>query len=359
MDIYIWGTGKIAKRYMQIGEITDAQLLGFIQTGHTIDTFMGKKVYSPEEIIDTKYDYILVCVYYVSNEIYKLCTDSGISPDKMLFIDNYAWIDETSMNRPLPICKSVNHTQNNNIMKEYFPQFYKMAKERNIAASRYTIVSKNGFDLVEKTNWMQRREFSEKTYQEDYCRYRSFELFANEIIKNNIDGETAELGVYKGTFSRLINASFPQRTLYLFDTFESFNEEEFLCELENGQVPDNFYDIFKNTSESQVLSKMIYPEKCVVKKGLFPGTAIGLENLRFAFVSIDVDFEHSVLEGLRFFYPRLNAGGAIFLHDYNNRFLGGVKKAVDIFEKESGHLLPKAPIADEGGTLIILKPVNG
>lgn len=45
----------------------------------------------------------------------------------------------------------------------------------------------------------------------------------------------------------------------------------------------------------------------------------------------------------------------IFCHDYNNRMYFGVKKAIDRYEKEIGAKLKKVPIADQGGTLIIMK----
>ena len=100
---------------------------------------------------------------------------------------------------------------------------------------------------------------------------------------------------------------------------------------------------------------MPYPHKCIIRKGLFPKTLAGLENEKYAFVSIDVDLKESILAGLQYFYPRLNKGGYIFLHDYNNYFLDGVKEAVRIYENEIGMRLMKVPYADEGGTLVICK----
>lgn len=75
----------------------------------------------------------------------------------------------------------------------------------------------------------------------------------------------------------------------------------------------------------------------------------------YAFVSIDVDFEDSIYEGLRFFYPRMNDRGVIFLHDYNSAFLSGVKSALKRYEQELGFLLRKIPLADRAGTLAIVK----
>ena len=104
------------------------------------------------------------------------------------------------------------------------------------------------------------------------------------------------------------------------------------------------------------MEKMAFPDQCIVKKGLFPDTAVGLDHERYAFVSIDVDFEKSMLEGLRYFYPRVNTGGAIFVHDFNSSSLEGVRIAVDTYQKEIGNILCKVPLADQCGTLVIIKP---
>lgn len=153
----------------------------------------------------------------------------------------------------------------------------------------------------------------------------------------------------------MINLKFPNKMLYMFDTFESFDREEFEKEVNLKRVPDTFYETFKQTDENYVLSIMPYPDKCRICKGFFPKTTKGVEEEKFAFVSIDVDFEQSIFEGLKFFYPRLNNGGVIFIHDYNNRYLEGVKIAIHRYENEIGVKLRKVPLADEGGTIVIVK----
>lgn len=357
MKVYIWGTGAIASQYLEQNEIIMQDILGFIETRKTKETFMGKTVYEPDEIvINSNYDYIIVCVYYFGREIYNLCKELNIDTDKLILVDNWEWIDGSNMKYPLKNCGRKINAGNIDI-KEIFPKLYNLFVLKNdIRVKRYIVVSRNGYDLREKYSLILSDEFSDKTYQTDYFRYRTFELMANEIIKKGVKGNVAEVGVFRGTFSKMINAKFPDKNMYLFDTFESFDEEEFQDELSKQRCPDSFLDGFKNTSVEKVLSIMPYPERCIVKKGLFPNTAVGLEDEDYAFVSIDVDFEKSILEGLRYFYPRLNRGGAIFIHDYNNRFLEGVKSAVDTYEQEvcvGG--LNKVPLADEGGTLVILK----
>ena len=183
------------------------------------------------------------------------------------------------------------------------------SEEIDIQARRYIIVSRNGYDLCDDNMLIAKNDFLGKEYQIDYLRFRTFELMANEIIKNMVNGSVAEVGVFRGTFAKMINAKFSDRKLYLFDTFESFDTNEFQYEQQLGRCPENFYQAFVDTNKDKVLSEMLYPEKCIIKKGLFPNTVDGLEEESYAFVSIDVDFEQSILEGLRYFYPRLNNGG--------------------------------------------------
>lgn len=52
------------------------------------------------------------------------------------------------------------------------------------------------------------------------------------------------------------------------------------------------------------MSNIPYRDKCHICKGLFLDTLTNeIRELEFCFVSIDVDFEDSILEGLRFFIP--------------------------------------------------------
>lgn len=128
--------------------------------------------------------------------------------------------------------------------------------------------------------------------------------------KRNVPGAVAEVGVFRGEFAQYINYAFPDRKCYLFDTFDGFDAKEALSELKSGNCTNAFIEAYKQTNVGAVLERMTYLENVVIKQGYFPESLDGLEE-RFAFVSIDVDFEDSIYEGLKYFYPRLNAGGYI------------------------------------------------
>jgi O-methyltransferase len=184
----------------------------------------------------------------------------------------------------------------------------------------------------------------------DFVRFAALELARAEIESRKLPGATAELGVYQGAFASQINIAFPDRKLYLFDTFEGFDRRDTSLEVEKG-FSDGSQD-FSDTSVQTVLARMRYPGNCVVRKGHFPATAEGVEE-QFAFVSIDADLFQPIYEGLRFFYQRLVHGGYIFIHDYNNDGYRGARDAVRRFCAEA--CVGFTPLPDFSGTAVITR----
>lgn len=80
--LLIWGTGKLAKQFIENGYSGD--IVGFIETTKSIDTFMNKPVFGSNEI-PKSYDYIVVANSYVT-EIYNLCVKLGIDVSKLIFL---------------------------------------------------------------------------------------------------------------------------------------------------------------------------------------------------------------------------------------------------------------------------------
>lgn len=184
----------------------------------------------------------------------------------------------------------------------------------------------------------------------DYVRYATLGLCFQEISAKKVFGNVAELGVYQGDFAKRLNQLFADRKLYLFDTFEGFAGPDVAKEKASGfsSGEQNFAD----TSVEMVLGKMPFPQQCVIKKGFFPATAAEVDDT-FCFVSLDADLYDPILAGLHFFYPRLAAGGYIFVHDFNNDEYKGAHQAVLEF-CQSQHI-SFTPLPDSGGTAVITK----
>lgn len=194
--------------------------------------------------------------------------------------------------------------------------------------------------------------YSQGTVCARACFVKDFSFLAQ---KAQLGGSVAEAGVYRGEFAAEINRFFPDRTLYLFDTFEGFPEND--CENANEVAQATFWGRhFANTSEQIVLDKLPHPEKAVIRKGYFPDTAVGIED-EFCFVNLDMDLYQPTLEALRFFYPKMVAGGIILIHDYFNYhgdYFSGIEKSVEQFETERGAPVNKLPAGD-GVSLAIIK----
>ena len=186
----------------------------------------------------------------------------------------------------------------------------------------------------------------------DYIRVCSLELVAEEIRNNSVKGCVAELGVYRGNFAKHIHSAFPDRNLYLFDTFEGFNEKDKRAEIDGGF--SSAMEDFSDTTVDQVLKKIGNPNHVTVRAGYFPDSIQEPETREsFAFVHIDADLYKPIYDGLKFFYPRLSPGGYIFVHDYNNQEYPGVKAAVKKYCRESG--INCFPLVDPCGTAVLTK----
>ena len=206
-------------------------------------------------------------------------------------------------------------------------------------------VKTNERDFLDGTTIYSDTRFSDMEYVFDYYRYRTFEFVAEQIKENATEGALAEFGVFRGLFSAVISSKFPNRKIYLFDTFEGFDISEAKKEMELGNCSESFIESHKDTSVERMIENLPYPNNAVVCKGFFPNSITDeAKNETYAFVSLDVDFEESTLEG-----------SYIFINGFNTQYLKGVKNAVERYEELLGKKLKKVPVADRAGTLIIVK----
>lgn len=203
--------------------------------------------------------------------------------------------------------------------------------------------------ITSSLDFLQRKREIDQNYF-DYIRLSTLELICHEINSKKLSGNLAELGVYQGKFARYINKYLPDKKLYLFDTFEGFDQRDKSKEIQNDFSSGT--QNFSNTSIDLVLSKMPNPKNCMPVKGFFPESAKGIED-QFVLVSIDADLYDPIYNGLSYFYPRLVKGGYILVHDFNNDGYKGARAAVEKFcqENEIGFV----PISDSGGSAIICK----
>jgi O-methyltransferase len=186
----------------------------------------------------------------------------------------------------------------------------------------------------------------EKSYA-DKVRFYTFFLQIERLKRDNIPGDFAELGVYKGETAELIHAMDSDRKFHLFDTFEGFDAQDLAVETSSGTKyqESNFSDTDLESVKAYVGTDNIhyYP-------GYFPDSVGDLET-EFALVHLDADLYQPTLAALLYFYPRLSPGGVIIVHDYNHTW-DGARKAVDEFAATIPESLMEVPDA-QGSVMII------
>lgn len=192
--------------------------------------------------------------------------------------------------------------------------------------------------------------FSKGMYERTFgVRNEFLRLFANIVYKKGFEGNCAEGGVFEGDFSSVINRCFPDRVLYLFDTFSGFDVRDLQKESSFTSTRTEGFNIEQFT-EQKLLAKMEHPENIEIRKGFFPETAAGLSD-EFIFVNLDFDLYEPTLAGLNFFYPKMKRGGVILVHDYFASELSKgyafdkVRPAVDEFCSSNG--VSFCPIGDK------------
>jgi len=189
-------------------------------------------------------------------------------------------------------------------------------------------------------------------YEDGDERKKALDVAARQIYYQNVEGNIAEVGVYRGDFSKAISKYLPDRKLFLFDTFEGFDARDILEE--DRDLNGEFWGDgrFKNTSVEFVRENIGCYVDMEFRKGYFPETAVGLEDEVFAFVSLDTDLYNPTLTGLEFFWPRMSRGGFIFVHDYD---IKTVERAVNEFCRKQQ--IGFVHVADCCHSVILAKPL--
>jgi O-methyltransferase len=281
---------------------------------------LGYRVYAPEDLRELSFDFVGVTARS-GDEIRKQLVALGVERDRILLFSS-----------------------------GFDPALRNFVNRDMDALNRHLGIGLHRLSLCTMSLWP-RTELDTAVSEDDFCRTMSLRLAAERIIRKNVAGAIAELGVYRGELAAVLNRLFGDRTLYLFDTFEGFSESDLSREQE-GKLSQAAVGDFQDTNVELVMARMAYPEKVIVRKGYFPATAEGLDDT-FAFVSLDVDLHKPMAAGLEYFYPRLSRGGCIFVHDYSNRRYQGVRAAVEEFSDATG--APVVLLPDFAGTAVLPK----
>lgn len=155
--------------------------------------------------------------------------------------------------------------------------------------------------------------------------YKKSKILFNEIMECiDINGNTAEIGVYEGNVSKMIKIMTPDKCHYCYDTF---------CGIINSQSCDSHHDGEFSCNIDSV-KKNINSKNVIYRVGYFPDTFLEL-NKTFNFVYSDTATYNGAKSTLDIFCGKMVNNGKIIFYIDDNCI--GVKNAITEFiEREDG-----------------------
>ena len=170
------------------------------------------------------------------------------------------------------------------------------------------------------------------------------------VVKNNIEGDIVECGVWKGGSMMAVAETLQylksnNRSLYLYDTYEGMSEP---TEYDKTFKGDDAKHLMENDSDKEKNLVWAYSALDTVKQGMqstaYPPDKIHYikgkvedtipQNLpaKIAILRLDTDWYESTKHELIHLFPLLSDNGVLILDDYGH--WAGAKKAVDEYIAE-------------------------
>jgi O-methyltransferase len=200
---------------------------------------------------------------------------------------------------------------------------------------------------------------ADKDFQQIYAKVKPYTMVEPErcyalyqsvlyIIRNKINGDFAECGVWKGGSVMLIaytlqEAGIRDRKIYLYDTFEGMvkpgekDGEKEKAEWEKNKVNEQLNNwCLSSLEEVQAnMTRTGYPkENIIFIKGKVEQTIPGTLPGKLALLRLDTDWYESTKHELNHLYPLLEKGAILIIDDYG--FWQGARKAVDEYFATNG-----------------------
>lgn len=146
-------------------------------------------------------------------------------------------------------------------------------------------------------------------------------ILYNEMrLVSSVPGDFAEIGVFKGSTSKLIKLVFPDRKLHLFDTF---------CGIAGADPTVDFHKNGEFAISLEEVKARVGEEGVEYHVGKFPESYLAEEKKpALAFVHVDLDTFAGTKAALDHIFPRLSVNGTMLFDDYHWLNCKGVEKAI-------------------------------
>jgi O-methyltransferase len=165
-------------------------------------------------------------------------------------------------------------------------------------------------------------------------RLENIEHCLNEILKNNIEGDLIETGVWRGGAVIYMKALLKvnhdlERKIWVADSFRGLprpNEESHEQDLGDIHYTRSELAVSKDIVEQNFKKYDLFDENIRFLEGWFKDTLPQAPIEKLALIRLDGDMYQSTMDGLKNLYSKLTIGGFIIIDDWGA--VNGCKQAV-------------------------------
>ena len=205
------------------------------------------------------------------------------------------------------------------------------------------MINKLNYDLVEIRKYDQQKRINGEDWPADaesmigLKRMNNIQYCIGQIIKDNIEGDLIETGVWRGGASIFMKANLlvhgSRKKIFVCDSFEGLPKPT-----HDEDKGDKHYTIkYLAVTQEQVTKNFekygLLDENVIFKKGWFKDTMPSLRAEKFSLIRLDGDLYESTMDVLQNIFDNLSVGGYVIVDDW---VLPTCKKAVMDFRKERG-----------------------
>lgn len=174
-----------------------------------------------------------------------------------------------------------------------------------------------------------------------------------EVLKNKIEGDLIETGVWRGgacIFMKAVLSAYEEneRTVFVADSFEGLPKPDatnFPEDKGDSHHTEKFLAVSQENVEENFRRYNLLDSKVVFLKGWFKDTLPHAPITKLSILRLDGDMYGSTMDALKHLYPKLSNGGFCIIDDY---VLPGCKKATDDYRAKENINAPLIQIDNSG-----------
>ncbi len=172
-------------------------------------------------------------------------------------------------------------------------------------------------------------------------RLDNIEYCLKNILKDNIESDVIETGVWRGGATIFMKAilrynNVTDRNVWVADSFEGLpkpNEQKYAADKNDKHFTRSELAISMETVKSNFEKYGLLDEHVKFLKGWFKDTLPNAPISKLSLLRLDGDMYESTMDAITVLYPKLSIGGYLIVDDWGA--VAGCKKAIEDYRKEN------------------------